>query len=298
MKTLITGARGQLGAELGRKLAAGSFVALDRSALDVTDAAAVAARIDEHRPDVVVNAAAYNQVDLAEDEPEAAFRANALAPLFLARSCRRSGALLVHFSTDYVFGGPAADVRREDDAPRPESVYAVSKLAGEELVRGATALHLILRTSGLYGLHGSGGKGGNFVETMFRLAAAGKTLRVVDDQVLTPTFAADLADKTVELVDRWRRERSPDLLGLHHVTNAGACSWFEFAAEIFRQSGLAVDLRPTSTAAYGARAKRPARSVLARDHLARLGMDDLRDWRAALAAYLAERAALNRRSET
>lgn len=287
MKILVAGARGQLGEDLARLLAGRDVTALDRGGLDVTDASAVAACVAALAPDVVLNAAAWNKVDDAEDQLEEAFRVNALAPRFLAQACHTAGALLVHFSTDYVFGGDARTSHREEDPPRPLGVYAASKLVGEHLVAATCARHMIVRTSGLYGLHG---RGGNFADTMLRLAAEAKTVRVVNDQVLTPTFSEDLARKTVEIVDRWARHRSEDLLGLWHVTNAGRCTWYEFAAEIFRVRGLAVDLRPIGTREYGARAPRPACSVLAHGHLERAGLDDLRDWRAALADYLRRRA--------
>jgi dTDP-4-dehydrorhamnose reductase len=290
LKTVILGARGQLGAALQSTLADFDPICLDHAALDICDAKAVDLRIRELRPDVVLNAAAYNQVDAAEDEAERAFRVNALAPRDLARACSAAGALIVHFSTDYVFGGDSDIPYREEDLALPRSAYGASKLAGEQFVRSEAALHVVIRTSGLYGLHGQGGKGGNFVETMLGLGARKTKIRVVNDQVLTPTSAADLAAKVVEILERWEQSRSQDLLGLYHVTNAGSCSWYQFASEIFRRSHVEVDLEPISTAEYGARAERPRYSVLAHGHLKRLGLDDMRDWRAALADYLAQRS--------
>lgn len=289
LKILITAARGQLGQDLSRALASKAPVALDRDRLDVADPAAVARALADVRPDVVLNTAAYNHVDRAEDEPAEAFRANALGPYALARACEAVGALLVHFSTDYVFGTSAPTPRLEHDAPSPRGVYGVSKLAGEQLVRAAASRHMVIRTSGLYGLHGRGGKGANFVETMLALAAERKKIRVVSDQVLAPTFSEDLARKVAELLERWGRDRAPSLLGLYHVTSLGSCSWFEFAAEIFRRRGITAELEPVSTAEYGARAPRPAFSVLAHGHLERLGLDSMRHWSDALAAYLEKR---------
>ncbi len=285
-KIVVIGARGQLGADLGSTLASRNPLCLDRAGLDISNPLAVEKQVRELRPDVVLNAAAYNQVDLAEDDPDTAFRVNALAPLALARACCAANALLVHFSTDYVFGGESTTPYREEDAPCPRSVYAASKLAGEFLVRSAAPLHLVIRTSGLFGLHGRGGKGGNFVETMLRLGAAKKTIRVVNDQVVSPTSTADLARKVSAILDRWEKSRSPDLLGLYHITNAGNCTWFQFASEIFQKSGIEARLEAVSSTEYGARAQRPAYSVLARGHLQRLGLDDMRDWREALADYL------------
>jgi dTDP-4-dehydrorhamnose reductase len=286
---VITGGRGQLGADLARALADRTPIVLDRGALDVTDPAAVAERIAALAPAVVLNTAAYNKVDLAEDEPDAAWRTNALAVRSLAAACDAAEALLVHFSTDYVFGLAAATPWREEDPPCPTSVYAVTKLAGEHFAR-RTRRHAVIRTCGLYGLRGAGGKGTNFVETMLRLGAAEKPIRVVGDQVLAPTATRDLAALVAALVERWLGDPRPELLGVYHATNAGSCSWFEFAAEIFRRSGLRPDLAPISTADYGAKAPRPPYSVLANDHVARVGLAPLRPWQEALAAYLAERS--------
>ncbi|MGH7804514.1 MAG: dTDP-4-dehydrorhamnose reductase [Candidatus Binatia bacterium] len=289
MRIVITGGRGHLGADLALALRKHEPIVLDHAALDVSDPTAVAARISELAPAVVVNTAAYNKVDLAEDEPDLAWQTNALAPRSLAAACDAANALFVHFSTDYVFGAPGTVPWREDDAPTPTSVYATTKLAGEHFARRARS-HVVIRTCGLYGLHGAGGKGTNFVETMLRVGASGKPLRVVDDQVLAPTATRDLAALVAMLLERWRAEPRPELLGIHHATNAGATSWFEFAREIFHQAGLAPDLQPTSTQDYGARAARPSYSVLANTSLQRAGLPAMRPWQEALAAYLAERA--------
>lgn len=293
---LIVGARGQLGRALSRRLAERSPLALGSADLDVGDPSAVERRIAELGPSVVLNAAAYNRVDEAEVRPGEAFRTNALGAWALARATAARGALLVHFSTDYVFRGDARAPYGEEDAPAPQSAYAASKLAGETLVAALNPLHLVIRTAGLYGPGGEGGKGRNFVDAMTRLGAEGKRVRVVDDQRVAPTSAADLARKVVELVDRWTATRAPDLLGLYHVTNSGSCTWCELAREIFRRSGATGTVEAVTTAEYGARAPRPAYSVLARRHLERLALDDLRPWPEALAAHLAER--ISRRSET
>jgi dTDP-4-dehydrorhamnose reductase len=293
---VIVGALGQLGQALRRRLADRSPVALDLGELDVGDPAAVDRSIGKLRPSVVLNTSAFNHVDDAELRPDEAFRTNALGPWALARATDTCGALLVHFSTDYVFRGDARTPYGEDDVPAPQSVYGASKLAGERLVAGVNPLHMLIRTAGLYGPGGRGGKGRNFVNTMVHLGAEGRAIRVVDDQRVSPTSAADLARKVVELVDRWAETRAPELLGLYHVTNAGSCSWFELARETFRLCGARGTVEPVTTAQYGARARRPAYSVLARRHLERLGLDDLRSWQEALADYLAER--VNPRSGT
>jgi dTDP-4-dehydrorhamnose reductase len=286
-RIVITGARGQLGLALRRVLADREPIALAHEDLDIADGAAVDRRLREIAPRVVLNAAAFNRVDDAEERSEDVYRVNAEGPRALARACRHLRALFVHFSTDYVFSGDASEPYGEEDAPRPRSVYAASKLAGEQAVAGETALHMVIRTCGLFGMRTRGGKGTNFVDTVLRVARERSTIRVVDDQHVAPTAAVDLARKTAELLERWSTTAERSLLGLYHVTNAGSCSWYEFAREIVRLSGVELEVEPISTAQYGARAPRPAYSVLAHGHLARLGLDDLRPWNAALAEYLA-----------
>jgi dTDP-4-dehydrorhamnose reductase len=284
---VVTGSGGQLGRALAARLEPRAPVLLAHAQLDLADLAAVERTIAALDPEVVINAAAFNHVDDAEARADEAFRANALGPWALARATARRGALLVHFSTDYVFDGLAREPYGEDDPPAPLGVYGASKLAGERLA-ATNPLSMVLRTSALYGEVG-GGKGRNFVETMLRLARERRTIRVVDDQRMSPTWADDLAAKTIELVLRWVSTRADELLGLYHVTNAGDCSWFELATETLGLAGLDAAIEPISTAAYGARAPRPAYSVLARRRLERLGSDDLRPWRDALRDYLGQR---------
>jgi dTDP-4-dehydrorhamnose reductase len=286
---LVTGAGGQLGRALAERLGARA-VACAHAELDIADACAVERRIAAERPAAVLNTAAFNLVDAAEDRPDDAMRANRTGPLVLARACHAHEVLLVHFSTDYVFSGDGRTPLGEEDPASPRGVYGASKLAGERAVAAEAPRHMIVRTSGLYGSREAGGKGGNFVDTIRRLARERDVVRVVDDQHVSPTSAADLAAKTLELVDRWLATPATDLLGLYHVTNAGGCSWSEFAREIVRRSGLGAAIEPISTAQYGACAPRPAYSVLARHHLGRLGLDDMRPWRDALADYLNPRS--------
>ncbi len=280
---LLLGAAGQLGRDLARVLAGPRLVALTRQDLDVADAGAVERTLAAIAPALVLNTAASHRVDDIEGDPRPAFLVNAVAVHHLARACARHAARLVHFSTDYVFGGAAPGPYAEGAPPAPLSAYGVSKLAGELLVGQADPRHLIVRSSGLYGTAGSSGKGGNFVETMLRLAREGRPIRVVDDQVCAPTYTADLA----EAVGRLVAADPPG--GVYHLTNGGACSWFAFARRIFELTGLAADLAPTTSAAYGAPARRPANSVLLNTRAAALGLPPLRPWDAALAAYLAAR---------
>lgn len=285
MKIAVLGAAGQLGRDLCPRLAAlGEVVPLTRADIDLGLPGTVAPAVGSVRPSVFVNCAAFNLVDKAEAEPDAATAVNARGVQFLADECAAVGAALVHFSTDYVFGLGAlrSTPYSEADPPGPVSEYGRSKLTGERFALAASPNSLVIRTCGLYGVWGSGGKGGNFVETMLRLAGQGKPLRVVGDQRCTPSYTADVADATVQLIAR-------GATGLFHVTNSGDCTWFEFAAEIFRQSGLTPDLTPITSTEFGAAAKRPAYSVLSTAKLASVGVSPLRSWREALAAYLGER---------
>lgn len=287
MKFAVLGAAGQLGRDLCPRLP-GEVVPLTRQQADLTRPDSLRATLDEVRPDVVVNCAAYNFVDKAETEPEAAFAVNAWGVRALATVCRDLDVTLVHISSDYVFG---LDQTRhtpysEADAPGPVSVYGLSKLAGEYLVRALCPKHLIVRTCGLYGIWGSGGKGTNFVETMLRLAGQGKSLRVVADQVCTPSFTVDVAAAVASLLDR-------GCTGLCHITNAGSCSWYQFAQAIFQQARVGADVAPTTSKEYGAPASRPSYSVLATDRFHALGLPTLRPWQEALVAYLHERQRLD-----
>ena len=209
---------------------------------------------------------------------------NAWAVRELAVACRDVNAKFVHVSSDYVFG---LDAKRttpfaEDDAPGPVSVYGLSKLGGEYLARTLAPRHLVVRTCGLYGVWGSGGKGGNFVETMLRVAGTGKPLRVVNDQFCTPSYTKDVAAAIVGLI-------AVEANGLFHATNAGACTWYELAAEAFKLSGVKADLSPIATGERNDPAKRPPYSVLSTAKLATVGVAPPRPWQDALAAYLDER---------
>ena len=283
MRYAVIGAAGQLGRDLCPRLQ-GEVVALGRDRADLTRPELLKATLTELRSDVVVNCAAYNLVDKGETEPAAAFSVNAWGVRDLALVSNQLGALLVHFSTDYVFGldEPRTTPWGEEDAPGPVSVYGASKLAGEYLVRAVCPRHLILRTCGLYGVWGSGGKGGNFVETMLRLATQGRELRVVADQQCTPSSTVDVAAATVALLQKGST-------GLFHVTNSGSCSWHEFAHAIFELAGLKPSLKPIASRDYGAAARRPGYSVLSNAAYEGLGLPPLRTWRDALAAYVRER---------
>jgi len=283
MKFAVLGATGQLGRDLCPRLA-GEVIPLGRDRGDLTNPAMLRSTLTDLRPDVVVNCAAYNFVDRAESEPEAAFAVNAWGARTLATICRDLNCVPAHFSTDYVFGlHPGRRTPyRETDAPGPVSVYGVSKLAGEYFVRAICPRHFVLRTCGLYGVWGSGGKGGNFVETMLRLAGQGKPLRVVNDQFCTPSYTVDVATSAAALL-------STERYGLYHLTNSGSCSWHEFAAAIFEKAGIQADVTPIPSTGYPTPARRPAYSVLSTTAYQSLGLPSLRPWREALAAYFCER---------
>jgi dTDP-4-dehydrorhamnose reductase len=288
MKFVVLGARGQLGSDLCPLLGA-DVVRLGRAELDLEDESRMKSVLECHRPDVVINCAAYNLVDRAQSEPAKAFAINCLAVHHLAMACQGIGCRFVHFSSDYVFGADAERQQpyRENDSPGPVSVYGASKLAGEHLARIACPGSLLIRTCGLYGLHGTGGKGGNFIETMLRLAREGQAIRVVNDQYCTPSYTVDVASAAVALIKL-------GTAGLFHVTNRGACTWYELARHAFAVSKQTVDLTPIPTSGYPTPAERPHYSVLALDALTRVGVATPRLWQAAVEAYLAARAAKNR----
>jgi dTDP-4-dehydrorhamnose reductase len=274
VKALVLGSAGQLGRELVALLGAECAWAGGRHEADVTDADAVAALLARVGPDVVFNATAWNRVDAAETEKAAAHAVNAGAPAALASSARAVGALLVHFSTDYVFDGSLRRPYREDDLPAPLSVYGASKLEGERRVAASGAEHLLLRTSAVLGRGGSGQKGGSFVDRILQRARAGQPLRVVADQQFAPTIAADLASAALALVRSGSR-------GLYHVANTGSCSWHELARAALSLAGLDLPVERISLADLALPAPRPLYSVLDTARVASLGLG-LRPWREAL----------------
>lgn len=274
MRVLVTGAGGQVGRELVVAFADHEVFAADRAALDVTDRDQVLAAITTVRPDSVVNAAAWTAVDDCEADPDRAFLANALAVRWLGEGCRQVGAQLCQISTDYVFDGTKHGPYDEWDQPNPTSVYGRSKLAGEHEA-GESAL--VVRTSWVFGAHGA-----NMAKTVLRLAAEHETLRFVDDQRGCPTSAADLASMIRRLVVDRRT-------GVHHVTNAGAVSWFEFAREVLSAAGLDPGrVEPATTDEMPRPARRPANSVLRNAVLEMAGIEPLGDFRDALDSVVPE----------
>jgi dTDP-4-dehydrorhamnose reductase len=271
MRILVTGAGGQLGHDLVDVFSAEDVYPFDHHALDIADQQAVEASVARVRPDWIVNAAAYNSVDAAEDNRELAFAVNAAGAGYLAQAARQGGASILHISTDYVFDGRKGSAYVEDDQPNPLSVYGNSKHAGERRVMDSGAPACVIRTAWLYGRHGS-----NFVKAMLTAAGKGGPLKVVRDQVGSPTSTADLAQAIHEIVRRPAR-------GLFHVANAGACSRFDFAEAILRGR---VKVTPITTVEAQRRAPRPANSSLASVRWESAGFKPLRPWREALEDFL------------
>jgi dTDP-4-dehydrorhamnose reductase len=282
LKILLIGANGQLGSDLVEALHGHELVKTTRQTLDVVDFEQVQHTVRTCQPQAIINTSAFHKVDVCETEVMASFQVNACGVRNLALAAREVDARLVHFSTDYVFEGDVPAPRTESDPTNPISAYGVSKLAGEKMARYLWPKSVVIRTCGLYGHAGSSGKGGNFVEMMLKKAANGDSIKVVNDQRLTPTSTRELARKVGELV-------SAGSFGLFHITANGDCSWFEFAREIFSIAGVTANLSPTTSEAFKSPARRPAYSVLDNARLRELGMDDLKDWRAALQEYLQNR---------
>ena len=293
MKIAVTGAHGQLGGELCRQLC-GDAIPLDIDTCDLTDREAVRKTLRRLQPDVVINCAAYTRVDRAEQEPELCRAVNTTSVVHLAESCGELDCPLVQISTDYVFGGGPDPGRpfREDDPPAPQGVYAQTKLEGERAA-ARHRKHLIVRTCGLYA-RPSERRAENFVKTMLRLARSGQTVRVVGDQHCTPSYVPHVARAVLFLAGVPGLRPAP--WDVYHVTNGGAATWCEFAAEIFRLACMDVRLQCITTAEYAAPAPRPAYSVLDTTAYHRLGGPAMPDWKTALSEYFAQWKTLNPRS--
>ena len=279
MKIFLTGAQGQLGRELQRRLQGTDFLPTDVQELDITDAAAVSAMLVRYGPDVVIHGAAWTQVDAAEEKIDLAYKVNAVGTQNIAMACRETGAAMVYISTDYVFDGLLGRAYTETDATNPLSIYGKSKLAGEVLARQSIDRLFILRTAWLYG------DGPNFVRTMLKMGQERDALQVVNDQHGCPTSTADLAEAVLRLI-RTRR------YGTYHAVNSGVTTWFDFARKIFELSGnMRVRVNPVTTAEFFRPAPRPVYSPLD-TRLLRLTADDpMRTWEEALQEYLAKETA-------
>jgi dTDP-4-dehydrorhamnose reductase len=282
MKVLLLGANGQLASDLLSILTCrnAKVTPLRHKELEVCDSAQVDQAVAAFRPDYVINTTAFHKLEECEKNAERSFAVNTLAVGELSKACERHGAALVHFSTDYVFGGDRARTApyAEIDKVAPLNVYGASKAGGELMVPFNTGNYFLLRVCGLYGTAGSSGKGSNFVEGMLKKAAAGDSIKVVEDQVLTPTATLVLAEAVVKLMET-------RAYGLYHVTCEGQCSWYEFARAIFELSALKVDLSPVKTSEFPSPVQRPGYSVLSKQKLNELGIA-MPHWREGLERYL------------
>jgi len=283
-KVVVFGSGGQLGIELVREFSERGYsvAGFERSDVDIADPTRVERTLAESDPEIVINSAAYNQVDVAEKEPLPAFAANGLAVRNLAMACRQLDSQFVHFSTDYVFDGTAGRAYTEEDRPRPLGAYGVSKLAGELYAQAYLDEPLVIRTCGVFGPGGLRTARGNFIETMLRLAAAGRPIRVVEDHVASPTYAPLLAARAADLVERKHR-------GLFHIGGGTPISWFDFASTIFRVAGLRPELQPTNEREYRTAARRPKYSVLSNSKMEHCGIEPMPPLEKAVEMYLRAR---------
>lgn len=283
MRIVLIGASGQLGTDLAKVFREGGdeVLPLAHSEADIRDSGKLTAFVADTRPDVVISTAAFHKVEECEKQPLVAFEVNAVGASNLAQACEAAGCAVVFFSTDYVFGDAQRRPYSETDLPQPLNAYGVSKLAGEYLLALGCRRHFVVRTCGLYGLAGSSGKGGNFVENMLKRAASGGQVKVVRDQVLTPSYTVDVAEAVAKLIPTER-------YGAYHVTNEGECSWHRFTEEIFRLENAPADLVAVTTDQFPSPVKRPSYSVLSKQKL-RDQQIEMPPWENALERYLAAR---------
>lgn len=278
MKAVVVGANGQLGMDVINAFSDCHPVSLTHTDIEIGNIDSVSKTLSALKPDLVINTAAYHKVDDCEKNPDISYQINGLGALNLAKVTEALNADLVHISTDYVFDGKKHLPYIETDTPNPLNVYAVTKVAGEHYVAAYSSRSYVVRSSGLYGHNTCRAKGRNFIDTMLALAKERSEVRVVQDEVLTPTYTYHLAKQIRELVDT-------HAYGLYHVTNNGSCSWYEFAKEIFRLAGLTTPLLPTTVKDFPSPVKRPHYSVLSNAALQSLGIDHMPEWKESLRQY-------------
>jgi dTDP-4-dehydrorhamnose reductase len=275
MKVLVTGATGQLGTDVVSLFKVGhEVIGVGRNELDITNLEQCILVIGKHHPDVIIHCAAYTAVDLAETEEDQAYQVNAYGTRNLAIAAERIGCKICYISTDYVFDGTSTTPYREYDNTNPTSIYGKSKRAGEHMVQTLSTKFFIVRTSWVYGLYGN-----NFVKTMLRLAVGRDQLKVVHDQVGSPTFTEDLADFLLKLV-------VTENYGVYHASNSGVCSWYDFAKAIFEESKVSITVNPCTTEEFPRPAPRPKYSVMEHMAIRANGFDDLRPWQEGLRDFL------------
>jgi dTDP-4-dehydrorhamnose reductase len=281
LRVVVIGANGQLGSDLCRHISKSDLVPLTHKDIEITDIDSVKQVLKDIKPSVIINTAAFVRVDDCEDNRDICYLVNTLGAKNVAVVTQGLKAKYVFISTDYVFGG---DIDRkapytEFDYPSPINTLGHSKLAAENIIQHVCNGFFIVRISGIFGIAGSSGKGGNFIETIINLAKSKPELRVVNDQVFSPTYTKDAAKKISDLI-------KTENYGIFHITNKGACSWYEFTTEILKLAGLKTPVIPITSAEYPQKARRPSYSVLDNYHLRLLGMDDMRPWQEALKDYL------------
>lgn len=289
---VVIGASGQVGQEMARALAPNVPLLLTHEQIEVADQVSIDQCLKDVSCSAIINLAAFHNVNACEDDPERAFRVNAVGAARIAHAARTMGCRLVYFSTDYVFGLNADRNSPciESDPVAPLNVYGASKVAGEHLVRASCVDHLIVRTSSVFG-DVTSRKGSTFPEMVLRRARAGEHLRIVNDQFMSPTYAPDLVHAVIALLDAGAR-------GTVHIANGGVCTWHEFACATLSLAGIDEQPEAVSSAMFPSRAQRPAYSALASEQLPKWGMSPLRPWQAALEAYLQDRGEITRRSPT
>ena len=282
MRVLVTGAKGQLGTDVMAELKSNNIeaVGIDREELDIVDAKACEEFFDkanaEKRIDAVIHCAAYTAVDRAEDEQELSYNINALGTKNIATACKKFDMKLMYISTDYVFNGQGERPWEPDDERQPLNVYGKTKYEGELFVEEITKKYFIVRIAWVFGIAGN-----NFIKTMLKLAKERDSLTVVDDQIGSPTYTADLSKLLVSMIQT-------DNYGRYHATNEGYCSWYEFAKEIFKVAGVTINVAPVDSSAYPAKAKRPANSRMEKKKLDEMGFKRLPSWQDATRRYIEE----------
>lgn len=278
MKVLVTGVKGQLGYDVVRELEARGIeaVGVDIEEMDITDAVSVETVIGGAAPDAVIHCAAYTAVDAAEDNGEACTKVNVDGTRNIAQVCKQLDIKMLYISTDYVFDGTGERPWEPEDERNPQSVYGRTKYEGEVAVQEILDKYFIVRIAWVFGINGK-----NFVRTMLKLAETRDSLTVVNDQFGSPTYTYDLSKLLVDMIQT-------EKYGMYHATNEGICSWYEFACAIFKEAGIAMEVRPVSSEEYGAKAKRPANSRMSKDKLTEMGFDRLPTWQDALSRYIKE----------
>lgn len=284
MKVAVIGATGQLGSDLV-KVFGEDCIPLSHAEIEVKDFSICLKVLGHHKPDIVINCAAYVRVDDAEGHPEEAFAVNAIGAKNVAIVCEKINAVNMYVSTDYVFDGAKGEPYVESDLPNPINAYGLSKYAGEVFTRNYSLRHYIVRSSSLYGATGARGKGGNFIETMIKKAKNKEEIKVVNDMIMSPTYTKDVAEVIKNIIER----NLP--CGTYHITNSGSCSWYEFANAIFEYLELKASLSPIKTTEVNLRARRPKFSALTSVRLQLHGLK-MRDWGSALKDYLKEKGHL------